>query len=125
MTWSVLLVDDNASVRASVRHLLEAETDFTVTGEAEHGAEGIEKALMLKPHLIILDFSMPIMNGLEAAPVLLERLPGVKIILFTMYTREFVERPARQIGIHAIVQKHEASTHLLPAARALFGKAAA
>jgi len=80
----VLIVDDNLAVRSMVRQVFAAEPDFEVLGEAENGLEAIQKAEALKPDLVILDLSMPIMTGLDAAPQLLERLPAVCIILFTV-----------------------------------------
>ena len=119
MPWAVLLVDDNASIRTSVRSLFNADPDFDVVAEAEHGAEAIEKALAFKPHLIVLDFSMPVMNGLEAAPKLLVHVPTVFIIMLTLFTGNDIEATARAAGIHAFVAKNNAGTHLLPAAHAL------
>jgi DNA-binding NarL/FixJ family response regulator len=120
MTKLVLLADDNKGMRQALRMLFESEPDFEVVGEAKHGQEAIEKAEMLKPHLIILDFSMPVMNGLEAAPILRKKLPSVILILFSNYVSEAMEAPAREAGIHAIVPKHQASTHLMPTVHALF-----
>ena len=73
----VLLVDDSATVREAVRPLFDSHPNFEVCGEAEHGREAVEKAPSLRPDLIILDLSMPVMNGLEAAPLLIKILPHV------------------------------------------------
>jgi DNA-binding NarL/FixJ family response regulator len=120
MTKLVLLVDDNHLMRKALRFLFETEPDFEVTGEAKHGQEAIEKAKHLRPHLIILDYSMPVMNGLEAAPLLLEIIPTVILVLFTNYAHESLEGPARSAGIHAVVPKNQAATHLMPTIHALF-----
>ena len=120
MSVCVLLVDDNAAIRRSIRVLFESDSGFEVAGEAVHGAEAIEKAIELNPHLIVLDFSMPIMNGIEAAPILLKHCPNVCLIMLTLFTGEDVEISAREAGIHAFVPKHKAATHLIPAAQALF-----
>jgi len=120
MTKLVLLVDDNQQMRKALRTLFESEPDFEVTGEAEHGQEAINKAEVLSPHLIILDFSMPVMNGLEAAPILRKKLPTVILILFSDYASDAMEAPAREAGIHAVVPKHQAGTHLMPTVHALF-----
>src|SRR5580704_10095539 len=119
MTKCVLLVDDNHLLRQALRMLFESQRDFEVTGEAEHGQEAIDKAKILRPHLIILDYSMPVMNGLEAAPLLLKILPTVILVLFTICADESLEGPARSAGIHAIVHKQQGATHLMPAIRAL------
>jgi len=120
----VLLVDDSATVRRAVRPLLDSHPKFRVVGEAEHGREAVEIAPKLQPDLIVLDMSMPVMNGLEAAPLLVKHLPRVWIILFTSYYLPEVERLSRAAGIHAIVPKDKAATHLIPQAEALFAQAA-
>jgi DNA-binding NarL/FixJ family response regulator len=120
----VLLVDDSAEIRMAVRPLFDSHPKFQVVGEAEHGCEAIEKAARLRPDLIILDLSMPVMNGLEAAPLLIKLLPRVWLILFTSYDLPELERLSQTAGIHAIVPKHKAVTHLIPQAEALFAQAA-
>jgi DNA-binding NarL/FixJ family response regulator len=120
MPWAVLLVDDNASIRGLIRGLFDSDPDFQVVAEAEHGVEAIDRAIVFQPHLIVLDFSMPVMNGLEAAPKLLEHLPTTFIIMLTLFTGDDIETTARAAGIHAFVPKNNAGTHLLPAAHALF-----
>src|ERR1700732_3940905 len=109
----VLLVDDSALIRRAVRSLLDDHPKFEVVGEAEHGRDAVEKAPRLRPDLIILDLSMPVMNGLEAAPLLIKILPRVWQILFTSHTLLEVERLSRAAGMHAVVLKHKASTHLI------------
>jgi len=120
----VLLVDDSATVRRAVRPLFDSHPKFRVVGEAEHGREAVEIAPKLQPDLIVLDMSMPVMNGLEAAPLLVKHLPRVWLILFTSYYLPEVERLSRAAGIHAIVPKDKAATHLIPQAEALFAQAA-
>jgi DNA-binding NarL/FixJ family response regulator len=81
----VLIVDDHPSIRALLRSLLQDAAELAVCGEAVDGIDAIEKAPRLHPDIILLDFSMPRMNGAEAAPVLKRLLPQVPIILFTMH----------------------------------------
>jgi DNA-binding NarL/FixJ family response regulator len=81
----ILVVDDNPSIRYLLRVFVESKTAFTVCGEAGHGAEAIEQAKRLQPDLILLDLSMPVMNGAEAAVILKKTMPQMKIILFTMH----------------------------------------
>ena len=90
----VLIVDDNFAVRSMVRQVFELEPEFEVSGEAENGIEALQKAATLKPDLIILDLSMPLMTGLDAAPQLMEILPAARIILFTVEEGNEVERLA-------------------------------
>ena len=115
----VLIVDDNFAVRSMVRQVFELEPEFEVSGEAENGVEALQKAATLKPDLIILDLSMPLMTGLDAAPQLMEILPAVRIILFTVEEGNEVERLARVGGIHAVVSKQQVASELVSQAHAL------
>jgi two-component system, NarL family, nitrate/nitrite response regulator NarL len=115
----VLIVDDNFAVRSMVRQVFELEPDFEVSGEAENGRDAIQKAENLKPDLVILDLSMPVMSGLDAAPRLKQLLPGVRIILFTVEESKELDRLARAGGINAVVAKCEAASKLVPQAQAL------
>ena len=80
----ILVVDDSANIRHLLRVFVESK-GFKVCGEAENGAEAIEKAKELQPELILLDLSMPVMTGTDAAPLLKKTVPHVKIILFTLH----------------------------------------
>jgi DNA-binding NarL/FixJ family response regulator len=113
----VLLVDDNSAVRSLVRQLFELEPDFEISGEAENGRDAVEKAEKLKPDLIILDLIMPVMTGLDAAPVLRKLLPDTRIILFTVQEGSELEQLARAAGIHAVVSKDQAAFKLILQAR--------
>jgi CheY-like chemotaxis protein len=103
---SILLVDDNADIRKALRTMFEA-AGFLCT-ESESGAQGIERAEELKPDLIVLDFSMPLMNGLEAAPLFKTRLPFTPIIMFTMFATETFAKAAVAAGVTAVVSKERA-----------------
>jgi DNA-binding NarL/FixJ family response regulator len=115
----VMVVDDNEAIRRSVRPLFDSHPRFEVCGEAGHGREAVEKSPSLRPDLIILDLSMPVMNGLEAAPILIRILPNVCIILFSAHDGPEVQRLSRKAGIHAVVPKSKAATHLVAQAEAL------
>jgi DNA-binding NarL/FixJ family response regulator len=115
----VLLVDDSEVLRKTVRRLFDSHPRFEVVGEAEHGREAVEKAPSLLPDLIVLDLSMPVMNGLEAAPLLIKILPNVWIILLTFYEMPEIHQLLREAGIHAVVPKSKASTHLIAQAESL------
>jgi two-component system, NarL family, nitrate/nitrite response regulator NarL len=121
----VLLVDDNATIRKAVRPLFDSHPKFEICEEAEHGREAVEKAPNLLPDLILLDLSMPVMNGLEAAPLLLKILPDVWLILFSAHNGPEVERLSQAAGIHAVVPKSKASTHLMAKAEELVNRKAA
>jgi DNA-binding NarL/FixJ family response regulator len=115
----VLIVDDNLIVRSMVRQVFELEPGFEVLGEAENGLEAIAQAEALRPDLIVLDLTMPVMTGLDAAPHLRKILPAVGIILFTVEEGAEVERLAREGGIQAVVPKSQAASQLVRKAQAL------
>ena len=77
---SVLIVDDYAAIRRAIRVGLERHSEFSVCGEAVDGLDAIEKATKLKPDFILLDLSMPRMNGMEAASILKRLMPNVLIV---------------------------------------------
>jgi len=104
MHKSILIVDDNAPIRGLVKAVIEARTDLEVW-EATDGPEGIEKSLELKPDLIILEFEMARMNGLEAAAALHRTIPRSPIILFTFSKDAIPSRMARDAGIASILSK--------------------
>src|SRR3984957_3743562 len=95
---TVLLVDDFISIRETLREVFE-RAGFIVCAEAENGAEAIVQAEKHKPDLIILDHSMPVMGGLEAAPTLRRILPATAIILFTLYADCLLSGDAAASGI--------------------------
>ena len=123
MGRSILIVDDSPSVRRALVRLL-ADGGFEVCGEAESGSEGVENAQALNPGLIVMDLSMPGMNGIEAARRIRLLLPMIPIIILSNYAGLFPEQETESIGIAAIVSKAECSSVLLHVARNLFGQAA-
>jgi len=101
----ILIVDDLPEMRKLIRTYIEEETDFCVCGEAIDGLDAIDKAQNLKPDLIILDASMPRMNGIEAAPKLKKLLPETPIILFTFHEGMMRGFDPREVGVDAVVTK--------------------
>ena len=115
---TVLIVDDEAVVRAAVRDLFQAHSGFEVCGEAENGADAIAKARALKPDLIILDLSMPLMNGFDAARTLRQILPDVPVFLLTAHHTEATEQAAFDVGIRAVFSKYQGLDIIITRARA-------
>ncbi len=115
----VLVVDDSAVVRNAVRDVFTAHHDFEICGEAENGLEAIEKAAKLTPDLVILDLSMPVMNGLDAARVLNEKMPNTPIILFSVYSDLLRQNATHKAGIAALVSKNEKLGALVGTAQSL------
>lgn len=101
----ILIVDDHASVRDGVRAFLEARTSFIVCGEAEDGTSAVTQANLLKPDVIILDLALPMLNGVEAASVLKNALPEVKIVAFSVYAEELGRAIRSATKIDAVIPK--------------------
>ena len=119
MVKSVLIVEDHALTRQAVCSLFASQEDFEVCGDAENGQEAVEIAQVLRPDLIVLDLSMPVMNGIEAAQALKQLMPETPIIVFSEYCDVFSELEARSEGISALVSKTEPVSVLLDNARAV------
>jgi two-component system chemotaxis response regulator CheY len=111
MVKTVLIVDDNPSIRKALCELFKREADFEVCGEAENGEEAIERAHALRPDLVVLDLSMPVMNGLDAARVLKRLMPTVPLIMYSAFGDKFAEQQARLIGISELVSKSDRNGH--------------
>ena len=103
----ILLVDDNSVIRKLLRAFLETNTDCSVCGEAENGRVAVEKVVELEPHVVILDFSMPVMNGLDAAREIARIAPSVVMFLFTMHNSEQLRMDAKHAGIREVVSKSD------------------
>jgi CheY-like chemotaxis protein len=120
MTKNIFVVDDNASIRALLRSLLE-EGGLTVCGEASAGIAAIDAAVRCQPDLILLDYSMKGLNGAEAASLLKARLPNVPIILFTLHADDMCEPLKRSLGVDLVISKAEAVSTLVQSIRMLTG----
>ncbi len=105
MTKRIMVVDDNAAVRRALRTLLENQDDWKVDGEAINGRDAVDKAQRLHPDLIVLDLSMPVMNGLQAARVLHSLMPRVPVILCSLHIDDVLQNQAAAFGIQAVVSK--------------------
>jgi two-component system nitrate/nitrite response regulator NarL len=105
MLKRILIVDDSAPTRGLIRTFIESRPGFEVCGEAVDGFEGIQKTQELMPDLIVLDYSMPRINGLQAAVILHEIVPNTPIILFTFYKGVIPARLAQDAGVASIISK--------------------
>ena len=101
----VMLVDDNPAIRHALQHVFEFSPEWKICGEAENGREGIEKAKALKPDLIVLDVSMPVMSGIEAARVIHDIMPDVQLILCSLHTDDVLQAEAKSAGVKVVVSK--------------------
>jgi DNA-binding NarL/FixJ family response regulator len=110
MKLRILIVDDSVTMRRITATIVGSQPGWTVCGEAEDGLSGIQKFQELQPDLVLLDFGMPVINGIEAAAWMFNTNPTVPLILFTVWDPESLERAAVKAGIRAVVRKTEAWT---------------
>jgi DNA-binding NarL/FixJ family response regulator len=119
----ILIVDDNERVRRGVAGILESRADLQPCGEAQDGPEAIRKAANLNPHLILLDVSMPGLNGLEVARLLREQSPSVKILVMSQHDPIQLLPRAVRAGANGCVDKSLLATELLPGIDLIIGMA--
>jgi len=116
----VLLVEDHTILRKGLCSLLENEYGIEVIGEAENGREGIEKAENLLPDIVVLDISLPLLNGLEVTRQLKKRFPEIKILILTMHTSDEFVFEILNAGAKGYVVKKAAPTELVSAIHAVY-----
>lgn len=115
----VLLADDHAIVRAGVRMLLETEPDMEIVGEAENGREAVEMATELGPDIVVMDISMPELDGFEATQRIKTKLPDCEVLVLTMHDNEQYFFEALSAGASGYVPKKAAPVALVSAIRAV------
>jgi DNA-binding NarL/FixJ family response regulator len=118
-TLRILVADDHEVVRQGLRRLLEAQPGWAVCGEAATGREAVEKAKQLKPDIVVLDYSMPGLNGSEAARQIIEAIPRAEVLILSMHGSEELIRGALEAGVRGYVLKSDASRDLISAVLAL------
>jgi DNA-binding NarL/FixJ family response regulator len=116
---AVLIVDDSSTIRGAIRNFLENVLHMNVCGEAENGLEAIEKAKEQKPGLILMDLSMPRMNGAVAASIIKKHVPETRIIVFTLFMDAMSQSMAKATGVDVVVSKTEGASGLTQALRRL------
>jgi len=114
----VLIVDDHPVIRKIVRSTLEAHPHFDVCGEATNGAQAIEDAKKLKPDVVVLNITMPVMNGFEAAREIKTILPQTAIVILSSNADQHFIEEAKKIGVQAYVTKTKAGEELVKAVEA-------
>lgn len=108
----ILIADDSEILRTHLRALLQLP-DWVLCGEASNGRQAVLMASHLKPDVIVLDFAMPMLNGIEAAQEILKALPSVPIVLYTLHKSPQLERDAIEAGIRKVISKGEDSNALI------------
>jgi DNA-binding NarL/FixJ family response regulator len=119
MALRILVVDDHDVVRQGVRLILRDRPDWQICGEAENGAQALQKERQLRPDLIILDVTMPDIGGLQVASELHSRNSPAKIIILTMHEAKELERAAKAAGVQGYVIKTHAARDLVTAIQTL------
>lgn len=119
MTIRILVVDDHPIVRQGLKTLLEGHSGWQVVGEASDGAEAVEKAKDLHPDVMVLDVTMPRMNGLEACRLLRRQSPELEILFVTQHDSPQMMREALEAGARGYVVKSNAARDLLAAVEAV------
>jgi len=115
----ILIADDHEVVRQGVRTIVEAQSGWTVVAEAQDGLEALQKAREAKPHIALLDISMPKLNGLEATKQILSLLPETQILILTMHESDELVREVLSAGARGYVLKTDAKRDLVNAVRSL------
>ena len=115
----ILIADDHALVRRGLRSVLEAQPGWTVCGEAQDGREAVKLGLKLRPHIFLLDVTMPELNGLDATRQICRSLPGTPVLILTMHESEELCAEAVQAGASGCVLKSDSPRQLLAAVEAV------
>ncbi len=113
----ILVADDHEVMRMGIRNLLESVSNWNVYAEASTGKEAVEMALQSSPDVIIMDITMPEMNGIEAAATISERDASIPIIMFSLHLSEDIVGRFKSGAIRGAVAKSEAARDLLNAVR--------
>jgi len=113
----VLVVDDHAILRDGIRSILESQEDIQVVGEAENGQEALEFVRTAAPDIVLMDISMPTMNGLEATRHIRENFPAVKVLILTQHDNPEYITPALQAGAAGYVLKRSGRREMVNALR--------
>jgi DNA-binding NarL/FixJ family response regulator len=118
----ILIVDDHEIVRQGIRSLIESSRPtWQIAGEAENGAEAVEKVKILNPDVAVVDISMPVMNGLDAARTIAKLDLKCRTLIFTMHESERLISEVKQAGANGYVLKSQAARDLVAAIEKLLG----
>jgi DNA-binding NarL/FixJ family response regulator len=121
MAVRILLADDHEVVRQGLRTILKARSDWEIVGEAENGQQAIDAVRELKPDVVILDITMPVMSGLEATQAICNLGVGTRVLIFTMHDSKSLIKAVRKAGADGYVLKSRAARDLIRAVEALLG----
>lgn len=122
----VMVVDDNAMVRQALCNILRQEPGIDVVAEASNGSDGVRLARELRPDLVLMDITLPTVNGFDATRLIKNDLPDTPILIVSQFDSPAFMRESLAAGASGFIAKHDASLHLIPAIRKLrpFSRAA-
>jgi DNA-binding NarL/FixJ family response regulator len=111
----ILIADDRESMRTAVKTIIRLHPGWEVCGEADDGREAVAKAVELKPDLVLLDFRMPITNGIRAGSEIGRLIPKTPVVMYTLHRTAELEVAAKLVGIRQVIAKEEGPQPLLNA----------
>jgi DNA-binding NarL/FixJ family response regulator len=115
----ILIADDHDVVRSGVRSILEAQPGWEVVGEAENGKDAVDRALATRPDIVVLDYALPVMNGIEATRQIRARVAGAEVLIFTMHDTATLVREVLEAGAKGFLLKSDARKFLIAAVESL------
>ena len=115
----ILIADDHVLLRRGIRTLLESHPGWTVCGEASNGREAVEQAKELHPDIVVLDITMPQLNGVDATPLILKASPETKVLILTMHSAQEITQRAVRAGARGYILKSDTERDLIAAVEAL------
>ena len=115
----ILLADDHDVLRLGLRELLQQQSGWEICGEATTGRQAVDMAIKLQPNVVILDVTMPQLNGLDATRQIRKAAPTVEVLIFTMHESEQLIRDVLAAGARGYLLKSDAPRHIIAAVRAL------
>lgn len=121
MPVRILLADDHEVVRQGLRTILRARPDWEIVGEAENGQEAVDAVQQLKPDIVILDITMPMVSGLEATQAITKLKTNTRILIFTMHDSKSLVKAVKKAGASGYVLKSRAARDLINAVQTILG----
>ena len=115
----ILIADDHAVVRSGVRRVLADYPGWSVVAEATNGKDAVAEAIATQPDVAVLDYALPVLNGIEATRLIRQHVPSVEVLIFTLHDNEDLLRQSFNAGARGYVLKSDAQQHLISAVQAL------
>jgi DNA-binding NarL/FixJ family response regulator len=115
----ILIADDHDVVRSGVRAILEGQAGWEIVGEARDGKDAVDQALATRPDVVVLDYGLPVMNGIEATHQIRTRVPGAEVLIFTMHDTATLVREVLEAGARGFLLKSDARRFLIAAVESL------